>query len=100
MAGVIAVLAGTLWTFITGGGFSVVLLGLKVFPVVIVGGLDSIPGTIVGAILVGVLESVTGGYLDPALGGGVGNVASYVVLIAMLFARPYGLFGRADVARV
>lgn len=100
MAGVIAVLAGTLWTFITGGGFSVVLLGLKVFPVVIVGGLDSIPGAIVGAVLVGVLESLAGGYLDPVLGGSVGNVASYVVLIAMLFARPYGMFGRADVARV
>jgi branched-chain amino acid transport system permease protein len=100
LAGVITVLAGTLWTFIAGGGFSVVLLGLKVFPVVIVGGLDSIPGTIVGAVLVGVVESVAGGYLDPVLGGGVGPVASYVVLIAMLFARPYGLFGRAEVVRV
>jgi branched-chain amino acid transport system permease protein len=100
LAGVITVLAGTLWTFIAGGGFSVVLLGLKVFPVVIVGGLDSIPGTIVGAVLIGVVESLAGGYLDPMLGGGVGPVASYVVLIAMLFARPYGLFGRAEVVRV
>jgi len=100
LAGLIAVLAGTLWTFIVGGGFSVVLLGLKVFPVVIIGGLDSVAGAIVGALLVGILESVAGGYLDPLLGGGVGLVTSYVALIAMLFVRPYGVFGRADVARV
>jgi branched-chain amino acid transport system permease protein len=100
LMGVLSVLAGTLWTFVSGGGFGVVLVGLKVFPIVIIGGLDSIPGTIVGAIVVGVLESLAAGYLDPLLGGGFSNVASYLVLIAMLFARPYGLLGRADVARV
>ena len=47
-----------------------------------------------------VLESLAAGYLDPLLGGGFSNVAAYLVLIAMLFVRPYGLFGRADVARV
>ena len=46
------------------------------------------------------LESLAAGYLDPLLGGGFSNVAAYLVLIAMLFVRPYGLFGRADVARV
>lgn len=98
--GVVAVLAGTLWTAVAGGGFGVVLLGLKVFPIVIIGGLDSIPGTIVGALLVGVLESLAAGYLDPWLGGGFSTIASYLALIAMLFVRPYGLFGRADVVRV
>ena len=73
----------------------------KVFPIVVVGGLDSIPGTIVGAVALGVLESLAAGYLDPLVGGGFSNVASYLVLVAMLFARPYGvLFGRPDVARV
>jgi branched-chain amino acid transport system permease protein len=100
VAGVIAVIAGTLWSVVAGGGFGVVLVGLKVFPVVIIGGLDSIPGTIVGAILIGVLESLGTFYVDPLLGGGFGNVASYLALIAMLFVRPFGLFGRADVARV
>jgi branched-chain amino acid transport system permease protein len=100
MVGVIAVVAGTLWTIVAGGGFGVVLLGLKVFPIVIIGGLDSIPGTIVGALLVGVLESLAAGYLDPVLGGGFSTIAAYLVLIAMLFARPHGLFGRAVVARV
>jgi branched-chain amino acid transport system permease protein len=100
LVGVIAVLAGTLWSVAGSGGFGVVLLGLKVFPIVIIGGLDSIPGTIAGAAFVGVLESLAAGYLDPLLGGGFSHVAAYLVLIAMLFARPYGLFGRAEVARV
>ena len=100
LVGVIAVLAGTLWSVAGSGGFGVVLLGLKVFPIVIIGGLDSIPGTIAGAAFIGVLESLAAGYLDPLPGGGFSQVAAYLVLIAMLFVRPYGLFGRADVARV
>ena len=75
-------------------------MGLKVFPVVVIGGLDSIPGTLVAAVLIGVLESLAAGYADPLLGAGFSNVVSYVTLIAMLFARPHGLFGRADVVRV
>jgi len=97
---VISVLAGTLWTFVAGSGFGVVLVGLKVFPIVIVGGLDSILGTIVGAIAIGVLESLAAGYLDPIVGGGFSAVTSYLVLIAMLFVRPYGMFGRPDVERI
>jgi branched-chain amino acid transport system permease protein len=67
---------------------------------VIIGGLDSIPGTFVGALLVGVLESVTAAYLAPALGGGISTVACYVALLAALLARPHGLFGHPRVARV
>ena len=99
-AGVIAVVAGTLWTVVAGGGLGLVVIGLKVFPVVVIGGLDSIPGTIVAAVLVGVLESLAAGYLDPVAGSGFGSVAPYFALIAMLCARPYGLFGRRDVTRV
>jgi len=98
--GVIAVLAATTWTAVVGGGFGVVLLGLKVFPIVIIGGLDSIGGTLIGALLVGVLESLAAGYVDPWLGGGFSTIASYIALIAMLCVRPYGLFGRPAVARV
>jgi branched-chain amino acid transport system permease protein len=98
--GLIAVLAGTLWTAVAGGGFGVVLVGLKIFPIVIIGGLDSIAGTLVGALLIGVLESLAAGYLDPWLGGGFSTTACYLVLIAMLCVRPYGLFGRADATRV
>jgi branched-chain amino acid transport system permease protein len=100
LAGAICVLAGTLWTFVTGGGFGLGLVGLKIFPIVIIGGLDSIPGTIVAALLIGVLESLATGYLDPYFGGGCGVLISYLALIAMLFVRPYGLFGREQVRRV
>ena len=88
IAGVISVAAGVLWTFVSGGGFGVVLVGLKVFPIVIIGGLDSIPGAIVGAMFIGVLASLGTGYLDPRLGGGFGNIASYLLLIGMLVVRP------------
>jgi len=100
IAGMISVAAGVLWTFVAGGGFGVALVGLKVFPIVILGGLDSIPGAIVGAIIIGVLESLGAGYLDPHLGGGFGNIASYLLLIATLVARPTGLFGRPRIERV
>jgi branched-chain amino acid transport system permease protein len=100
IAGAICVLGGTLWTFVTGGGFGLGLVGLKIFPIVIIGGLDSIPGTIVAAMLIGVVESLATGYLDPHLGGGCGLLASYVALVAMLFVRPFGLFGREQVERV
>jgi branched-chain amino acid transport system permease protein len=100
LVGVISVVAGTLWTVVAGGGFGMALVGLKVFPIVIIGGLDSIGGTMVGAVLVGVLESLAAGYVDPLVGGGFSNIASYLVLLAVLFVRPCGLFGRPDVRRV
>ena len=100
LVGALSVCAGTLWSWVSGGGFGMVLVGLKVFPIVIIGGLDSIAGAIVGAVLVGVLESLAAGYLDPHLGGGFSSIASYLVLIAVLFARPYGLFGRPAIERV
>src|SRR5882762_3152886 len=99
LVGVVSVLAGTLWTLVAGGGLGMVHAGLKVFPIVIIGGLDSIAGTIIGALAVGMLESLAAGYLDPPLGGGFSNIASYLVLLAALFVRPYGLFGRPDVQR-
>ena len=100
IAAVISVAGGVLWTFVAGGGFAVALVGLKVFPIVIIGGLDSILGAIVGAMIIGVLESLGAGYLDPTLGGGFGNIASYLLLIGMLVVRPSGLFGRPRIERV
>jgi branched-chain amino acid transport system permease protein len=100
IAAVISVGGGVLWTFVIGGGFGVALVGLKVFPIVIIGGLDSIPGAIIGAMIIGVLESMGTGYLDPHLGGGFGNIASYLLLIGMLVVRPSGLFGRPRIERV
>jgi branched-chain amino acid transport system permease protein len=100
ITGITSAVAGILWTFVTGGGFGVALVGLKIFPIVVIGGLDSLPGTIVAAMLIGIVESLGTGYLDPQIGPGFGTIASYVLLLAMLIVRPYGLFGRAPAVRV
>jgi len=100
MVGILSVLAGTLWALASGSGFGLQLLGLRVFPIVILGGLDSIPGTVIGAFVVGVLESLTAGYIDPVVGSAFSQVAAYLVLLAVLFVRPFGLFGRPDIERI
>ena len=100
LAGLVAAVAGVLWTMITGGGFSVALIGLKLFPIVILGGLDSIAGTVVAAIAIGVLESLGGGYFDESFGSGFGGIAPYIVLLAVLLLRPQGVFGRPPAKRV
>lgn len=100
LVGVLSVIAGTLWTFVAGSGFGLALVGLKVFPIVILGGLDSLVGTIVAAVVVAVLEGLAAGYLDPYLGSGFGGVVPYFVLVAVLLVRPHGLFGRGEVVRV
>ena len=61
----LSVLAGTLWSFASGGGFGIELLGLKVFPIVILGGLDSLPGTIIAALVVGILRIARDRDFDP-----------------------------------
>src|SRR5919197_310850 len=88
LAGIVSALAGTLWTLVAGGGLGIILVGLRVFPIVIIGGLDSIAGSIVGALTVGVLESLAAGHLDPLLGGGFSTIASYLVLLLALLVRP------------
>lgn len=71
-------------------------IGLKVFPVVILGGLDSIGGAIIGGIIIGLLETFTGGYLSPSLR----DVVPYMVLVILLMVKPYGLFGLVEIERV
>ena len=100
LAGLVSLIAGVLWVFVNGGGFGVALVGLKVFPIVILGGLNSIVGTLVAAVAVGVLESLAAGYLDDYLGSGFGALAPYLALLTMLFVRPYGLFGSRRVERI
>ena len=68
--------------------------------ITILGGLDSIPGAIVGGLIVGIVENVAAGYIDPYVGGGTKDFAPYVLMIAALMVRPYGIFGRAEVRRV
>jgi branched-chain amino acid transport system permease protein len=95
----LCVLAGALWTSMAGGGFGLVLLGLKVFPVVVIGGLDSLAGTIVAAVALGIVESLTAGYVDPVLGAGFSTLAPYLALIVALCVRPHGLFGHPPAVR-
>jgi branched-chain amino acid transport system permease protein len=76
------------------------LFGLKVIPVVILGGLDSVLGAIVGGVVMGILENLAGGYLDPVFGGGVKEVAPFIALVAILTLKPYGLFGKVKIERV
>jgi branched-chain amino acid transport system permease protein len=71
-------------------------VGLKVFPVVILGGLDSIGGAIIGGIIIGLLETFTGGYLSSSLA----EVIPYIVLVLILLIKPYGLFGSVEIERV
>jgi len=71
-------------------------VGLKVFPVVILGGLDSIGGAILGGIIIGLLETFTGGYIS----SGLREVIPYIVLIVILMIKPYGLFGLVEIERV
>ena len=85
---------------INGVNISLGFFGLKVFPAVILGGLDSIPGAILGGLIIGVLEALTGGYLDPIVGGGTAEVAPFVVLVIILMIKPYGFFGTEEIEKV
>jgi branched-chain amino acid transport system permease protein len=96
LAGVSAVVGGILVANLIGVSGEVSNIGLLVFPVVIVGGLDSVPGAVVGGAIIGLLTAYTGGYL----GGGLDAVIPYVALVAILLVRPYGLFGEVRIERV
>lgn len=100
MVGVLAVIGGTLWTMVAGAGFGLVLLGLKVFPIVVIGGLDSLAGSLVGALAIGVLESLTAGYVDPLVGAGFSSIVPYLLLLGVLWVRPHGIFGRPEARRI
>jgi branched-chain amino acid transport system permease protein len=82
-----------------GADGSLAFYGLKVIPVVILGGLDSITGAIAGGLVIGVLENLSGGYLDALAGGGVKDVAPFVALVLILMVKPNGLFGGAQARR-
>jgi branched-chain amino acid transport system permease protein len=100
MAGVVSALGGIIWGSMLGVDTQLSLIGLKVFPVVILGGLDSIVGAVIGGLIVGVVESIAAGYLDPYVGGGTKDFAPYVLMILMLMFKPYGLFGTHRIERV
>jgi branched-chain amino acid transport system permease protein len=100
MTGIVSALGGILWGNLLGVDINLALVGFKVFPVVILGGLDSIPGAIIGGLIVGVVENIAAGYIDPVVGGGTKDFAPYVLMIVALMVRPYGMFGKRIIERV
>jgi branched-chain amino acid transport system permease protein len=97
---VVAGIGGILLSSITFLHPSQSAVGIKVFPAVVLGGLDSIPGAIVGGIIIGIAENLAGGYIDPLIGGGFKEISSFVILLLIMMFRPYGLFGREQIERV
>jgi|UniRef100_A0A7C4EX86 branched-chain amino acid transport system permease protein len=91
---------GTLLGNINGLNYSVSMLGLLVLPVVVFGGLNSVPGAIVGGITIGVLQNLTGGYLDYYFPGGIKEIAPFIFMVIFLLFKPYGLWGWERIERV
>ncbi|MCZ8076127.1 MAG: branched-chain amino acid ABC transporter permease [Paucibacter sp.] len=100
VAGFVALVAGIIWGSKLGVQFSLSLVALKALPVVILGGLTSVPGAIIGGLLIGVGEKVSEVYLGPALGGGIEIWFAYVLALLFLLVRPQGLFGEKIIDRV
>jgi branched-chain amino acid transport system permease protein len=99
-AGVVAIAAGIMWGAKSGVQFSLSLIALKALPVLILGGFESVPGAIVGGLIIGVGEKLGEVYWGPLVGGAIENWFAYVVALAFLLVRPQGLFGEKIIERV
>src|SRR5689334_2372387 len=100
VAGIVALVAGIIWGSKLGVQFSLSLVALKALPVVILGGLTSVPGAIVGGLIIGVGEKLSEIYIGPHLGGGIEVWFAYVLALVFLLVRPQGLFGEKIIDRV
>src|SRR5690606_9237246 len=107
VAGIVALVAGVIWGSRLGVQFSISLVALKALPVVILGGLTSVTGAIVGGLIIGVGEKMAEVFLGPVLvqafdfaGGGIENWFAYVLALLFLLVRPEGLFGEKHIDRV
>ncbi|MGC8908865.1 MAG: branched-chain amino acid ABC transporter permease [Desulfomonilaceae bacterium] len=95
----VAAVAGVFLANVMVLNIGISLIAIKAFPAVILGGLESIPGAIIGGLVIGVIETLVGGYLDQTMPG-VKDLSSFVVLFLVLMVRPYGLFGKPEIERV
>ncbi|MFT3817718.1 MAG: branched-chain amino acid ABC transporter permease [Rubrivivax sp.] len=100
VAGFVALVAGIIWGSKLGVQFSLSLIALKALPVVILGGLTSVPGAIIGGLLIGVGEKLSEVFIGPMLGGGIEIWFGYVLVLFVLLVRPQGLFGEKIIDRV
>jgi branched-chain amino acid transport system permease protein len=100
VAGVVALVAGIMWGSKSGVQFSLSLIALKALPVLILGGFTSVPGAIIGGLIIGVGETLAAVYVGPYVGGAIENWFAYMLALVFLFFRPQGLFGERIIERV
>ena len=100
VAGIVAMVAGIMWGAKSGVQFSLSLIALKALPVLILGGFTSVPGAIIGGLIIGVGEKVAEIYWGPLVGGAIENWFAYMLALAFLLYRPQGLFGEKIIERV
>jgi branched-chain amino acid transport system permease protein len=100
LSAVVASVSGIATANVTDIYYTLPQMGIKGLIVALFGGLESIPGALLGGLLLGVLENISAGYLDPLVGGGMKEVAAYVILLLILLIRPYGLLGLIRIERI
>ena len=100
IAGIVALVAGIAWGSRLGVQFSLSLIALKALPVLILGGIDSIPGAIIAGLFVGAFENLAEVFLGPYVGGGIQTFFPYLLALLFLWFRPYGMFGKEIIERV
>jgi branched-chain amino acid transport system permease protein len=100
VAGAVALVAGMLWGARNGVQYALTFVALKALPVLILGGLESIPGAIVGGLIIGATEKLAEVYLGPLVGGGIEGWFPYVLALLFLLVRPEGLFGEKIIRRI
>ncbi len=100
VAGFVALVAGLMWGARNGVQFALTFLALKALPVLIIGGLDSVPGAVVGGLIIGATEKLGEVYVGPLVGGGIESWFPYVMALLFLLVRPEGLFGEKHIERV
>jgi branched-chain amino acid transport system permease protein len=100
VAGAVALVAGLLWGARNGVQFALTFVALKALPVLILGGFESIPGAIVGGLIIGASEKLAEVYLGPFVGGGIEGWFPYVLALVFLLVRPEGLFGEKIIRRI
>ena len=100
VAGFVALVAGLMWGARNGVQYALTFIALKALPVLILGGFESIPGAIIGGLIVGATEKLAEVYLGPMVGGGIESWFAYVVALLFLLVRPQGLFGEKIIDRV
>src|SRR5690625_91163 len=100
MAGLTAVAAGVVWGSVQSVDWTLSQLLFPAIAVVILGGLDSVAGALIGGLIVGILGSVIPGYIDEIVGGGTREVVTSMVILLTIIFRPYGIFGREDIERI